>query len=204
MRHGETSWNAAGRFQGQSDAGLTDLGIAQAHQAGQALRHLNPTALYSSPLPRALKTAEVISQQLSLPVVALDGLMELHLGDLEGITGPDMRRRYRRIYDAWRQDPSQVTFPGGESLFQLQQRAWEATEQMARAHPQAIVAAVSHNFAIGAIVSRLLGLSLSQFHHVRLDLGSISIIELDRDARCLLSLNDRCHLSAIHPAGTEG
>ena len=170
--------------------------MSQARRVGRALRSREPTAIYSSPLPRALKSAEMISRELSLEVTQVEGLMELDLGELEGITGPEMRERYRWVFDAWREDPSQVTFPGGESLGQLQARAWKVVEEIEKAHPDGVVVAVSHNFAIGTVLCRLLGLPLSQFRCLQIDLGSITTFETNPNSRYLMSFNDLCHLAA--------
>ena len=172
------------------------MGMAQARQVAKALRSLSPIALYSSPLPRALKTAEQISRQVPMEVEVMEGLKEVHLGELEGITGPEMRERYQWVFDAWRDDPSHLTFPGGESIRQLQSRAWKAVQHIENAHSDGVVVAVSHNFAISAIVSRFLGLPLTHFHRVRVDLGSITSLEFGTFSRYLGGFNDRCHLSA--------
>ena len=196
VRHGETEWNVSGHFQGQSDAELTELGRLQARQAAHALSCLNVNALYSSPLPRAVKTAQEIAAKVALEVCLIDGLQEISLGELEGITGPAMRERYPEVSETWRRNPSRVTFPGGESLRQLQARAWRAVQQIERAHPNGVVVAVSHGFAICTIVSRFLGLPLSRFHRIRVDQGSITCMEVEGSTRHLLSFNDRCHLDA--------
>ena len=201
MRHGETPWNALGRFQGQSDQGLSELGLAQARLVATAIQQLTPSALYSSPLPRALKTAAEISALTSLEVLALDGLKEIALGELEGITGPDMRERYRRVFDTWNKNPSRVTFPGGESLAQLQDRAWHAVHHIQDANPDGMVVAVSHNFAISAIVCKFLGLPLSGFHRIRVDLASITSLEFGERRRYLVGFNDRCHLPLDQKSG---
>ncbi len=195
VRHGETEWNRGGRFQGQSSVGLNQRGLAQARQTADALVPMKPSVLYSSPLPRTLSTAQEISRKLSLPVAPLEGIKEVNLGELEGITGEEMRSRYPQIYSAWREDPSDVVFPGGESMRQLQERAWQAVEGIERAHPEEVIVAVSHNFAIRTVMCRFLGLPLSQFHVLRVDLGSISILQSRPGFRQVVSINDRCHLS---------
>ncbi len=201
VRHGQTPWNAEGRFQGQGDTGLTELGIEQAKRAASALATLEVTAIYSSPLPRALRTAQEIGQELSLDIVPSDGLKEINLGALEGITGPVMREKYPEVFDTWNQHPGRIAFPGGESLRQLQRRAWKAVQRIEEAHPDGTVVAVSHNFAINAIVSRFLGLPLSRFHRVRVDLGSFTVLEAGSRYRHLVQFNDRCHLTGLPGTG---
>ena len=202
VRHGETPWNKEGRFQGQSPVSLSQHGTKQAQQVSKTLVSMKPTALYSSPLSRTIMTAQEISRELSIPVIPLDGIKEINLGDLEGITGQQMRAQYADIYAAWREDPSGVAFPGGESMQQLEARAWGAVEDLEKAHPEDVVVAVSHNFAIRTILCRFLGLPLARFHLLRVDLASISIIQSNSRFRQILTINERCHLS--HEGLQEG
>ena len=195
VRHGETAWNKEGRFQGQSPVGLNQRGLSQARQVAKALLPKKPTALYASPLPRTFMTAQEISRVISIPVVPLEGVKEVNLGELEGITGREMRERYARVYATWRSDPSRVVFPGGESIAGLQERAWSAIEELEKAHPDEVVVAVSHNFAIRATLCRFMGLPLSQFHRLRVDLGSVTVLQAGSRSRQVLSINDKCHLT---------
>ena len=195
VRHGETAWNREGRFQGQGPVGLNQLGIIQARKVARALVPMSPVTLYSSPLPRTLMTAQEISKELSIPVAALDGIKEVDLGELEGITDREMRSRYAQVYTAWRENPSELVFPGGESIQQLQERCWQAIEGVEKAHPKELVVAVSHNFAIRSILCSCMGLPLSKFHRLRVDLASISIVQASATSLQVLSINDKCHLS---------
>lgn len=195
VRHGQTAWNKEGRFQGQGMVGLNERGMAQAREVAKALLPMKPDALYSSPLPRTLMTAQEISRELSIPVVALQGIKEVDLGELEGITDREMRTRYSQVYAAWRENPSELVFPGGESIKQLQERCWHAIEGVERAHPKELIVAVSHNFAIRSILCRFMGLPLSRFHRLRVDLASISVVQARSTSLQVLSINDKCHLS---------
>lgn len=194
VRHGETPWNREGRFQGQDEVGLSRRGVAQSRRVAKALASMRPTALYSSPLARTMETACELSRQLSLPIIQVEELQEVNLGELEGITNQEMQARYPQIHALWRHDPSQVLFPGGESLPKLQERAWRAIEEIERSHSDDVVIVVSHNFAIRTIVFRLLDIPLSKFHIMRPDLSSISIIEFRDGTWRLVSFNERLHL----------
>ena len=95
-RHGETSWNRERRNQGQNPTELNAQGIRQARNTAQSLRLFPIRALYSSPLRRAMQTSELIGQALSLPVIPRDGLMEMDLGRLDGLTNDEMTRALPR------------------------------------------------------------------------------------------------------------
>lgn len=195
VRHGETDWNHSGRFQGQQDIDLNQRGIIQARETAKAVAALKPTALYSSPLRRTMQVADEIARLVGLPVTKRQDFMELSLGDLEGITGEEMRARWPEIYDTWRNDPAKVVMPNGESLAQLQKRAWQAILELEKSHNLGdVLAVVSHNFAIRAIIGKLLGMPLTNFHRMSLDLASICALEIDQRGRRLLYYNSTGHL----------
>jgi len=92
-RHGQSEWNQVRRFQGAQDVALSDLGREQARALGQALRRYRPAAAYVSPLARARETAEIALTGAGVPLVHLEALRELSLGEWEGCTGPGCGRR---------------------------------------------------------------------------------------------------------------
>ena len=119
VRHGETEWNKLGRFLGLEDIPLNARGLGQARETALAVAAGDMTALYSSPLCRTMQVADEISRLAEVPAVPVADFQELDLGDLEGLTGMEMRSRWPGIYTAWRSDPSSVVMPNGESLAQL-------------------------------------------------------------------------------------
>jgi probable phosphoglycerate mutase len=196
VRHGETDWNKLGRFQGQEDTPLNPRGQAQARETAIAAVGWRPTALYSSPLRRTMETAQAVSRLVGLPVAPQEGLKELHLGQLEGVTGQEMRQGWPQVYQAWRDDPAAVVMPGGESLVQLQDRAWQVVSRLEQAHgEEEVLVLVSHNFALRTIVAKVLGMPLGHFHRMSLALGSIGVIESDGRGRRLVTYNSTGHLS---------
>lgn len=192
-RHGETSWNRERRNQGQNATELNSRGINQARNLAHALRLLPIASVYSSPLRRAMQTSEIIGKALSLPVIPQDGLMEMDLGHLDGLTNPEMQQRFPEITSGWRSDPSSVRMPGGESLKDTQKRAWRTLEEILKMNPAEHAVAVTHNFVIGVIVLRALGLPLSKFQSIRVELGSLTTLEHDNNGWRLISLNETLH-----------
>jgi broad specificity phosphatase PhoE len=196
VRHGETEWNKLGKFLGQLDIGLNPRGLAQARETALALADWGHTVVYASPLARTTEVAQEISKLGVVPVVPVEGVKELDLGDVEGVTGGEMRSRWPGVYAAWREDPATVVMPNGESLAQLQDRAWRAWLELEAAHSEDdYLVIVSHNFAIRTIIAKLLGMPLSNFHRMVLALSSICIIESDQRGRRLVSYNSTGHLS---------
>jgi phosphoserine phosphatase len=196
VRHGETDWNKLGRFQGQNNIGLNDRGLAQAKDTARAAIAWKLSALYSSPLYRTMQVAEEISRLVGVSVIPETRFQELDLGELNGVTGEAMQSGWPQVYETWRNKPGIVVLPGGESLAQLQERAWQAVIDLVQAHTgDDTVAVISHNFTIRAICSKLLGMPLANFHRTYLSLGSVSVIESGQRGWRLLSYNSTCHLS---------
>ncbi len=195
VRHGETEWNQLGRFQGQHDTTLNETGLAQAGVIARAARDWGITSIYSSPLVRTMQVATAMGTELGLPVQTRAGLMELALGELEGVRGEEMRAGWPEVFQTWNQNPEQVVMPGGESLEALAERSWQVILELEQLHgPGDTLAVISHNFTIRTICGKLLGMPLANFHRMRLALGSVSTFESDPNGRRMLSYNSTCHL----------
>ena len=196
VRHGETEWNKLGRFQGQHDIALNSRGLAQAKETALAIAKGGGLSLYSSPLQRTMQVADEISRLVSVPVVPLPGVKELNLGELEGVTGEEMRTLWPEVYSAWSQHPGTLSMPKGESLSQLQDRAWRSLKEVEDAHSgDDVIVVVSHNFAIRTMIHKVLGLSLANFHRLSLDLSSVSTVEYTARGRRVACYNSTGHLS---------
>ncbi len=199
IRHGETMWNRERRTQGFSDIELTETGFAQARMLTEALASRKLQAIYSSPLIRAVKTAEAIAEPHGLTINELPGLMELNQGDVEGLTFQELRTNHRDLLDEWIKNPSHLKMPNGESMNDLQTRGWAAVEKIFHAYPEGAVAAVSHNLCITSILCRVLDLPLEGFRRMRQNNAAINIIEKTEERGIVLTLmNDTCHLRGIH------
>ena len=125
VRHGETEWNKLGRFQGHTDISLNERGLSQAIETAVASADWGHSAVYSSPLIRTVQVAEQIAKVTPMEVRQDPRLKELSLGELEGVTGEEMRNGWPEIFSAWRAVPESMSMPNGESLLQLRNRAWQ-------------------------------------------------------------------------------
>ncbi len=195
VRHGETDWNRDNRVQGHSDVALNETGTEQARCLAQQLKGESVTAIYSSPLRRAWETALAIAEFHRLSVQAEPDLAELDVGEMDGLTFEQMRSKYGDILREWMRDAGPVKMPNGESLEELQGRAWPAVVRMLHRHPEGTVVAISHNFTINTIICQAIGLPLCDFRRLGLSVASISVLDLNERGARLTLLNDTCHLN---------
>ena len=196
MRHGETDWNKLGRFQGHTDISLNDRGLSQARETAVASEDWGYTAIYSSPLVRTVQVAEEIAKVTPMLISQEPGLKELSLGDLEGVTGEEMRNDWPALFAAWRTEPEKMSMPNGESLGELRDRTWQVILDIEQKHSSDdSIVVISHNFAIRSIVNELLGMPLAYFHRMSLNLASVCTFDSDERGRRLTGYNSTSHLS---------
>jgi len=204
LRHGETVFNAQNRAQGFSDPELTELGRQQAQALANALASEDLTAVYASDLKRAVETAQIIAQPHGLAVQTDPGLREIDQGIFEGLSVTEIRTHHSELVEEWMATPDRFVMPQGESLAQVQERAWASVQRIAAAHPEGQVAAVSHNLTIMAILCRALAMDLVHFRRLHQDLAARNTIEFGPRGPQVTLLNDTCHLKDLtvnQPAG---
>ncbi len=196
VRHGETDINASGRLQGTTNSTLTPRGRAQARELAVASLTWDAIAVYSSPLQRARGVAGAIGDLSGLAVTDEPRIIEMDMGDLEGVTVQEMRDDWPDLYQGWRRDASSVTMPGGESLGDVQRRAMAAIDEIDdRYDADDTIIAVTHNFTIRCIVAAVIDLPLANINHMDLSLGSRTTITSGRRGRRLAAYNAVDHLT---------
>lgn len=193
VRHGETVHNVAGIAQGWNDSALSENGIAQVRRLARRLKSAGATALYSSPLGRALSTARFIAEEVGLEVTTIDDLREMSYGSWEGRSFLDVRREDEAAYQRWIADPDEQC-PRGEShndVLRRMQRAFDAIERSGAAN--AIV--VTHGTAIRIAATILLGAPVTTARHLAQDNASLNLF-VRRGERLVLKVwNDTTHCS---------
>lgn len=197
IRHANTEWNTAGRWQGHSDIPLSALGVQQARALGRRLAGQHFSAAYTSDLSRTRQTAQYALQWAHAPTPTPDArLRELHFGDFEGLT--EEQNRQHAAWDNWQADPWAAPVPGGESLQALARRAAAWASEL----PAGQVVAFSHGLTIRALLWQLLewptpraGAGFNPFA-LNVRLAHVSITRLVRGPHGweLLSLSDTAHL----------
>ncbi len=151
-RHGQTTFNAERRFQGQTDVPLNGLGREQAALAARYLAALRPDAIFSSDLARAAETAGFLARLTGLEVQLDKDLRERYGGSWEGLTADDIREQYPEAVQTW-------TPPDGEPVKAVADRASQALERAADTlAPGQLAVVVAHGAALGLAVARVLGI----------------------------------------------
>jgi broad specificity phosphatase PhoE len=157
-RHGRTEWNLAGRFQGQSDVALDDVGMAQARSSARILAALRPAAIVSSDLSRAADTAAELGKVTGLPVTMDPGLRETYLGSWQGLTRAEVDERFPGEEAAWLRGELERR-GGGESAPEVADRAVAAVSAaLEKLGPDDTLVAVTHGGSGRVLIGRLCGL----------------------------------------------
>ncbi len=195
IRHGQTEWNRVERFRGRADVPLNDVGLAQAEATGRRVaQSWRPVAVYSSPLSRAVKTAEAVARHFDLTVQIHPGLADIDYGDWQGLTPDEARQSWPDEIDNWYNHPERARIPNGETLSELRQRAMQTIEELTAKHPGDTIALVGHTVINRVILLGVLGLGNERFWRLRQDTCAINVIEAEAGDYTLVSLNDTCHL----------
>lgn len=201
-RHGETPWNAEGRYQGQIDIALSPVGEGQARALGARLADVGIARAVASPLSRAKATAEFALGESRRALLATDpGLMEIGHGDWEGLLAGEIRERDPERLRAWREAPETVLMPGqgGESLQDVLDRAWPALERaMSGLGDDDTLLLVAHDAVNRVLLCRILGIPLSRLWSFRQAPATLNLLEgPDPDRIEVVRLNDCAHHTAL-------
>ncbi|HMN15758.1 MAG TPA: histidine phosphatase family protein [Bellilinea sp.] len=195
VRHGQTEWNRIERFRGRFDVELNSTGIEQARKTAQRIvEHWKPAGIYSSPLKRAIQTAEKIAHVCNLNAEPNKGLIDIDYGEWQGLTPTEAREKWAEQITNWYEHPENSVIPGGESLLEVQNRAVTFMTTVAKQHADQSIVIVSHTVVNRLILLYVLGLGFERFWHLQQDPCSINIIEMEDQDFTICSLNDTCHL----------
>jgi broad specificity phosphatase PhoE len=197
IRHGQTLANVEGHWTGWSETPLTELGLTQIEAVAQRIAAEFPQvdALYTSPLPRALKTARAIAAAVGLEPVPLDELREIDFGDLNGISLEGMEEQYPELFERWKvKTDIDFVWPGGERRADFYRRVGSALEQVLAGHSEGLVVLVAHGGTLRSLLAHLLPASMSEWWTYTLDNCGITRVALQDGRASLVILNDASHL----------
>ena len=195
LRHGQTPMSAQKRYAGRSDVPLTDVGVQQAAAAAKRLASAGLDVIVTSPLLRAVQTAEEVAAATGATVVTDDGFREADFGAWEGLTFAEVQERWPAEMAAWLADP-EVAPPGGESLAGVNERVTAALRRVLAARERQTVLVVSHVTPIKTLVAAALLAPPAALYRMHLDVAALSRIDWYADGPAVLrSFNDTGHLA---------
>jgi broad specificity phosphatase PhoE len=195
LRHGETESSQMGGFCGTLDPDLTTEGHQMAEDFASTYKSVPWTAIFSSPLRRAVATTEPLCRVIGMPVELRDGLKEVAYGQWEGKIPDQVNRDYHDDYVRWLTDPGWNAPTGGEKGIDVAHRSSAVLDEIGRSFTSGNVLVISHKATIRIMLCSLLGIDIGRFRD-RLDIlvSSISIIEMAAHGPLLHKLGDRAYL----------
>ncbi|MGM0420090.1 MAG: alpha-ribazole phosphatase [Bacillota bacterium] len=196
IRHGETEWNKAGRYQGQLDVELNQKGREQAEKAASYLSQKEMELFISSDLSRARQTAEIIAAEVRIKaeeILQFSGLRELDFGTWEGQRFEEIKADQPEALSAWIQDPLKNPPPEGEGLLDFQERIQEVFRQIL-ARPEKKIAVVTHGGVVLVYLASVLGLPLANYRRLAVSNTGISQVTYYEDEPVVRLFNSTAHL----------
>ncbi|MHB8106210.1 MAG: histidine phosphatase family protein [Candidatus Cryosericum sp.] len=204
VRHGHTALNRDGpneSFRGTMDIPLDERGLHEAQITADAVAaRWKPSALYSSTVPRAMVTAQIIAKPLGLPVMPEPGLLDMNYGAWTGLTIEEARPRWPKLIDTLLNSPGRLRAPGGDSMQGIRKRAVHAVKRIAMDHDGETVVLVTHTLVIRLILLGIMGLPTNDFFRIRQDTCAINVLQRENGVFYLAVVNDSCHMREAQQA----
>jgi alpha-ribazole phosphatase len=197
IRHGQTDWNLAQRFQGQSDIELNETGRKQAQALADRLSAEHFDAVYSSDLKRATETANIITQMSDCEPDPR--LREIHFGDWEGLTYDEIKEKHHETLAAWEADIFKNAPPHGETLEGLSVRVQSMLDELRKKHEGQNILIVAHGGVLQTLICLALKLPPTMYWQFHLSTASLSEVAFYPAGAILNSLNDTSHLPKAPP-----
>jgi probable phosphoglycerate mutase len=201
VRHGETSWNREGRYQGRTDVPLSESGERQVAALADRLAHLSIAIAVSSPLARARRTAEVVLGARGMRIELEEGLVEISHGAWEGQLSSDVAAAHAAMLGTWRDRPDRdvPAGPGAETLGDVEARAWPVLERIAGRCGESDTALVAAHDAVNRVLlCRILGLPLTRVWAFRQAPATLNVLSGPslRELQ-VVRLNDSEHVAPL-------
>jgi broad specificity phosphatase PhoE len=199
IRHGHVEGIEPRRFRGHADLPLTALGLAQAQAVARRIAsRWQPIKVYTSPLERCVATGAAIAEACGVGTEVLDALIDIDYGAWQGKADAEVAATEPALYDAWRDTPQLVRFPGGESLQDLAARAADALRDTLARHPDDTVVLVAHDSVNRALLLQVLDQPLSAYRRLAQSPCCINEIEVRGGRIEVLRVNETAHLDGVH------
>jgi alpha-ribazole phosphatase len=194
VRHGNTALNSSERFWGATDVELSTEGIIQAEKLRDRLATEKIDVAYASKLSRTRLTAEIIVSRHHIDIITCAELNEINFGVIEGLAFEEISERHPDLAEVLSKWTIRPKFPGGESLDELDRRVQKFLKRLRKHQPEQTILIVSHAGTLRLMICNLLAIGLEHWRNMRLNLASISVIEIYPQGAVLSLLNDISHL----------
>ena len=197
LRHGQTAMSRENVFCGRGlDPALTQEGEAMAQAFAAAYRTTAWSAVYASPLARAVATARPLADAVGLTVHQRAGLAEIDYGEWDGLSAEVVAEKWHDEHERWSADPAWNPPTNGETAVALAQRTTHVVEELRDAHIDGNVLVVSHKASIRVLLCALLGVDVGRFRYrFGCPVGSVSIVSFSAHGPLAEAVADRSHLS---------
>lgn len=191
LRHGQTDWNVARRWQGNQNTSLNKSGIKQAETVVNKILTYNISKIYSSPLNRARETAEIVRNKgnIKVDIEFVDGLKEVKLGDWEGLGYDEVEIKFKEDYKKWIKSNKEEIGHSVENFFDLQERSYKAFLDICENNEENVLL-VGHGTWIRALMCKLLHIPLEHRNCFDIDNVSITTIEYENGKILVRTLNE--------------
>ncbi|HVF07202.1 MAG TPA: histidine phosphatase family protein [Actinomycetota bacterium] len=198
VRHGRTAWNVDHRTMGWLDERIEPGWHAAAAAVGGVLEHEAVDRVISSPLARAIETAEPLAAALGMDIERDESFGELRVGDWEGLREDEIAVRWPDEWALWRSDPAALRRLGRETLAELNGRVAEALDGVAGGlYPGRAAVVFTHDAVVRAAVAWALSVGPEIYRHVQVDNCSITTVAVSLNERRVVRTNDTCHLAGL-------
>jgi len=195
IRHGECEGNVKGIFRGRADFPLNERGLVQAKDLAQELKNFPIKYIYSSPLSRAMQTAEIIGKTCGVEVKIEEGFNNIELGSWEGRYMKDIAEQYPKEWGLWINNPEELKIENMETLYDVQKRTKACLDKLVSEHQGETIAVVSHRAVLKPLIAGCLNIAPPYFWKIDVSTASYSLLSYtERKYYCLVQLNQNKHL----------
>lgn len=197
IRHGMNDW-VSGRLAGWTPGvHLNNKGREQVQQLGTRLQELPLTAVYSSPLERAVETAEAVAAPHNLTIQIEEGVGEVRYGEWQGGELKELSKH--ELWPGVQFYPSGTRFPGGETLGEVQMRAVATLDRLRAHHPKELIAVVAHADLLKLVIAYYIGMHIDLFQRLVINTASVTALAFQPMGPRLLAYNDTGSLEHLKP-----
>lgn len=197
IRHGETDWNATGKYQGWSDVPLSEQGRKQAECLGKRFESVPLDVIYSSPLKRAYDTAKAVADKKAMTIIPDEHFKEINFGDWEGLTAHQLKELYGEKFQYFLDHPEDAEFPGEGSFSLVMERIKIGLDTVLEENQGKNIMIVSHGGLIRLCIFYLTGMDIRFYKQMWINNTAVSVVRMTSYGAILYKVNDDAHIENL-------